>query len=102
MGESKNEDPGEISRSARNDTQFQSGGINDNGSSEAIRQGAFRALHEREGAFIIANPWDVGTARLLAHLGFEALATLRPPGMLPSHGTFDPDVYVRSALHDTV
>jgi 2-methylisocitrate lyase-like PEP mutase family enzyme len=35
----------------------------------------FRALHEREEAFIIPNPWDVGTARLLAHLGFEALAT---------------------------
>src|SRR5712692_6880286 len=36
---------------------------------------AFRALHEREAAFIIPNPWDVGTARLLAQLGFEALAT---------------------------
>lgn len=36
---------------------------------------AFRALHEREGAFIIPNPWDVGTARLLASAGFEALAT---------------------------
>jgi 2-methylisocitrate lyase-like PEP mutase family enzyme len=35
----------------------------------------FRALHERDGAFIIPNPWDLGTARLLAHLGFEALAT---------------------------
>jgi 2-methylisocitrate lyase-like PEP mutase family enzyme len=35
----------------------------------------FRALHERECAFIIPNPWDVGSARLLAHLGFEALAT---------------------------
>jgi 2-methylisocitrate lyase-like PEP mutase family enzyme len=35
----------------------------------------FRALHEREGAFIIPNPWDAGTARLLAHLGYEALAT---------------------------
>jgi 2-methylisocitrate lyase-like PEP mutase family enzyme len=35
----------------------------------------FQALHQREGAFIIPNPWDVGTARLLAHLGFEALAT---------------------------
>jgi len=35
----------------------------------------FRALHQRDGAFIIPNPWDVGTARLLAHLGFEALAT---------------------------
>ncbi len=35
----------------------------------------FRALHGRDRAFIIPNPWDVGTARLLAHLGFEALAT---------------------------
>lgn len=35
----------------------------------------FRALHERDSAFIIPNPWDVGTARILAHLGFEALAT---------------------------
>src|SRR5260370_7589346 len=36
---------------------------------------AFRTLHRRDRAFIIPNPWDVGTARLLAHLGFEALAT---------------------------
>ncbi len=36
---------------------------------------AFRKLHERDGAFIIPNPWDAGTARLLAHLGFTALAT---------------------------
>jgi 2-methylisocitrate lyase-like PEP mutase family enzyme len=36
---------------------------------------AFQALHERPGAFIIPNPWDVGTARMLAALGFEALAT---------------------------
>jgi len=35
----------------------------------------FRALHEREGAFIIPNPWDVGTARILAAMGFPALAT---------------------------
>jgi 2-methylisocitrate lyase-like PEP mutase family enzyme len=35
----------------------------------------FRALHERPGAFIIPNPWDAGTARLLAATGFEALAT---------------------------
>ena len=35
----------------------------------------FRALHERNGAFVIPNPWDVGSARLLAGLGFEALAT---------------------------
>lgn len=35
----------------------------------------FRQLHEREYAFVIPNPWDAGTARLLARLGFEALAT---------------------------
>jgi 2-methylisocitrate lyase-like PEP mutase family enzyme len=42
---------------------------------QAEKGQAFRALHERDSAFIIPNPWDVGTARLLAHLGFEALAT---------------------------
>ena len=36
---------------------------------------AFRALHERPGAFLIPNPWNAGTARILAALGFEALAT---------------------------
>jgi 2-methylisocitrate lyase-like PEP mutase family enzyme len=36
---------------------------------------AFQALHERAGAFIIPNPYDIGTARLLGYLGFEALAT---------------------------
>ena len=35
----------------------------------------FRALHEGEGAFIIPNPWDVGTSRILARMGFKALAT---------------------------
>jgi 2-methylisocitrate lyase-like PEP mutase family enzyme len=35
---------------------------------------AFRALHER-GAFVIPNPWDVGSARVLEGLGFSALAT---------------------------
>jgi 2-methylisocitrate lyase-like PEP mutase family enzyme len=42
---------------------------------QAEKAHRFRALHERERAFIIPNPFDVGTARLLAHLGFEALAT---------------------------
>jgi 2-methylisocitrate lyase-like PEP mutase family enzyme len=42
---------------------------------QAEKARAFRVLHERESAFIIPNPWDVGTARLLAYLGFEALAT---------------------------
>jgi 2-methylisocitrate lyase-like PEP mutase family enzyme len=35
----------------------------------------FRALHARAGAFVIPNPWDAGSARILASLGFEALAT---------------------------
>ncbi|MCO8626504.1 isocitrate lyase/PEP mutase family protein [Burkholderia multivorans] len=35
----------------------------------------FRALHARAGAFVIPNPWDAGTARLLAMAGFPALAT---------------------------
>lgn len=35
----------------------------------------FRALHQRPGAFIIPNPYDAGTAKLLASMGFEALAT---------------------------
>src|SRR5271154_746107 len=35
----------------------------------------FRALHEGPGAFMIPNPWDAGTARMLTALGFAALAT---------------------------
>src|SRR5579862_5688217 len=41
-------------------------------SERAIR---FRALHEGPGVFIMPNPWDVGSARILAGLGFQALAT---------------------------
>jgi 2-methylisocitrate lyase-like PEP mutase family enzyme len=35
----------------------------------------FRALHEAPGVFVIPNPWDAGSARILAALGFQALAT---------------------------
>jgi 2-methylisocitrate lyase-like PEP mutase family enzyme len=42
---------------------------------QAEKGAAFRALHHRDRAFLIPNPWDVGTARLLQNLGFEALAT---------------------------
>ena len=41
----------------------------------AKRAEAFKALHERPGLFVIPNPWDAGSARMLATLGFEALAT---------------------------
>jgi 2-methylisocitrate lyase-like PEP mutase family enzyme len=43
--------------------------------SQAERGAAFYALHQRAHAFLIPNPWDIGSARVLAHLGFEALAT---------------------------
>ena len=36
---------------------------------------AFRTLHQGPGAFVIPNPWDAGSARILAGLGFQALAT---------------------------
>ena len=42
---------------------------------QAEKARSFRALHERSGIFIMPNPWDAGTAKLFASLGFEALAT---------------------------
>jgi 2-methylisocitrate lyase-like PEP mutase family enzyme len=39
------------------------------------RARVFRALHERAGILVMPNPWDAGTAKLFASLGFEALAT---------------------------
>ncbi|HEV8428261.1 MAG TPA: isocitrate lyase/phosphoenolpyruvate mutase family protein [Pyrinomonadaceae bacterium] len=42
---------------------------------QAEKGRTFAELHRRAGTFIIPNPWDVGSARLLAQLGFEALAT---------------------------
>jgi 2-methylisocitrate lyase-like PEP mutase family enzyme len=43
--------------------------------SQSEKAEKFRALHGGPGAFVIPNPWDVGTARILAALGFRALAT---------------------------
>jgi 2-methylisocitrate lyase-like PEP mutase family enzyme len=42
---------------------------------QADKAQSFRELHVRNTAFVIPNPWDIGSARVLAHLGFEALAT---------------------------
>src|SRR5215831_15882054 len=42
---------------------------------QAEKGQVFKALHERKKTFVIPNPWDIGTARLLERLGFEALAT---------------------------
>jgi 2-methylisocitrate lyase-like PEP mutase family enzyme len=44
-------------------------------STQSDRAARFRALHEGRGAFVIPNPWDAGSARILAALGFQALAT---------------------------
>jgi 2-methylisocitrate lyase-like PEP mutase family enzyme len=53
---------------------------------------AFRALHE-SGCFVIPNPWDVGSARYLQHLGFAALATTSA-GFAFSQGLPDSDAAV--------
>jgi 2-methylisocitrate lyase-like PEP mutase family enzyme len=45
------------------------------GTSQTEKAVAFRALHARPGAFVIPNPWDAGSARILAAQGFAALAT---------------------------
>ena len=41
----------------------------------ALKAERFRKFHVEGGAFVIPNPWDVGSARLLAQAGFQALAT---------------------------
>jgi len=43
--------------------------------SQSEKAQRFKALHERPGCFVIPNPWDAGTAKILTLLGFEALAT---------------------------
>ena len=42
---------------------------------QLARAMAFKELHQRTGIFVIPNPWDAGSAKMLASLGFEALAT---------------------------
>ena len=66
----------------------------------AARRDAFHALH-KEGCFVIPNPWDVGSARYLQHLGFAALATTSA-GFAFSQGLPDSEVAVsrdRSLAH---
>jgi len=43
--------------------------------SQSDKAARFRALHQGAGAFVIPNPWDAGSARILAGLGFQALTT---------------------------
>ncbi|AOX10764.1 2-methylisocitrate lyase [Pseudomonas putida JB] len=66
---------------------------------QTLRAEAFKALHERDGAFVIPNPWDAGSAKLLASLGFEALATTSA-GLAFSFGR--PDAEGALSLDDTL
>ncbi len=59
---------------------------------------AFQQLHERPGAFVIPNPWDAGSAKILAAIGFEALATTSA-GFAFSIGRIDsPEVLSREEI----
>ncbi len=66
-------------------------------SHQVTKIAAFRALHEREGAFVMPNPWDAGSARILQALGFEALATTSA-GLAFSLGVRDGSVGRRASL----
>ncbi len=59
--------------------------------SDAPSIASFRDLHHRDEAFIIPNPWDIGSARILASMGFEALATTSA-GLAYSRGLKDGEV----------
>jgi 2-methylisocitrate lyase-like PEP mutase family enzyme len=60
------------------------------------RYDAFRTLHQ-SGCFVIPNPWDLGSARMLVHLGFKALATTSS-GFAWSVGRRDNHVSLDQAL----
>src|SRR5256885_1837961 len=64
------------------------------------RRARFRELHARDELFVMPNPWDVGSAKLLAACGFEALATTSA-GFAWALGKHDQKV-TRDDLDDTV
>jgi 2-methylisocitrate lyase-like PEP mutase family enzyme len=66
--------------------------------SEMDKAKVFRALHEAPGAFVIPNPWDIGTAKLLESLGFKALATTSA-GFAFSRGLPDGAVGFEMMIH---
>jgi 2-methylisocitrate lyase-like PEP mutase family enzyme len=66
---------------------------------QAERAEAFRALHEGE-PFVIPNPWDAGSAKVLASLGFRALATTSG-GMAFTLGKLDGDVTLDQVIEHT-
>ncbi len=66
---------------------------------QAAQAATFRLLHARPGIFVIPNPWDAGSAKMLATLGFEALATTSA-GFAFSVGK--PDAQGAVDRHDTL
>ena len=71
---------------------------------QAAAIATFRSLHAGPDLFLMPNPWDAGSARLLAHLGFPALATTSS-GFAATLGRLDGHVTreeVLDALHRAV
>jgi len=64
-----------------------------------LKARAFRELHTRPGIFVVANPWDAGSARVLETLGFNALATTSA-GLAFSLGK--PDGYASITREETL
>lgn len=64
---------------------------------QAEKSGDFVALHQRGDCFVIPNPWDIGSARLLQHLGFKALASTGA-GFAFSQGRADQSINARDML----
>ena len=69
------------------------------GVTQENRAAAFRALHEGE-PFVIPNPWDAGSAKVLASLGFKALATTSG-GMAMTLGRLDGDTTLEEVFEHT-
>jgi 2-methylisocitrate lyase-like PEP mutase family enzyme len=62
-------------------------------STQLAKAQAFKKLHERDGIFVVPNPWDAGSAKMLQSIGFEALATTSA-GLAFSLGKSDGDCSV--------
>lgn len=65
--------------------------------SQADKGADFQALHQADGLFVLPNPWDIGSARMLAAMGYRALATTSA-GMAWSMGLGDSGVSFASLM----
>jgi 2-methylisocitrate lyase-like PEP mutase family enzyme len=64
---------------------------------QAEKAQVFKTLHDREETFVIPNPWDAGSARLLTGLGFKALATTSA-GFAQSLGRLDGQITLEEKI----